>query len=119
MFDKYTKIVYQSEPIGEYGIVLYLTKFDLEAYNRDQELEKNQNIEIVNPLNSKMMGIKSHSKYELDLQLWQSQCEMLKREIELEHRIYQARCEVIPIIKPLDCNVYNYCKNGDYLELHK
>lgn len=36
---KYIKVVYKSNPIGEYGIVLILTKFDLEAYKKDQEIK--------------------------------------------------------------------------------
>lgn len=40
LFDKYTKIKYQSEPIGKEKIVLYLTTFDLEAFKNDEKLEK-------------------------------------------------------------------------------
>lgn len=40
MNDKYTKVVYQSDPIGKERIVLYLTTFDLEAFEKDQKLEK-------------------------------------------------------------------------------
>ena len=40
MKNKYTKVVYQSEPIGKERIILYLTTFDLEAYEKDQKLEK-------------------------------------------------------------------------------
>lgn len=38
--NKYVKIVYQSEPIGKEKIILYLTTFDLEAFKRDETLEK-------------------------------------------------------------------------------
>lgn len=40
MDNKYTKITYQSEPIGKEKIILYLTTFDLEAYDRDEKLSK-------------------------------------------------------------------------------
>lgn len=40
MIDKYTKITYQSNPIGKEQIILYLTTFDLEAFEKDQSLEK-------------------------------------------------------------------------------
>lgn len=40
--DKYVKIVYQTEPIGTEKIILYLTTFDKEAFDRDQLLEKQQ-----------------------------------------------------------------------------
>lgn len=38
MNDKYTKITYQSEPIGKEKIVLQLTTFDLEAFKKDEKL---------------------------------------------------------------------------------
>ena len=37
--DKYVKIVYQTPPIGPDKIVLYLTTFDKEAFERDQQLK--------------------------------------------------------------------------------
>ena len=40
MKDKYTKVVYQSKPIGKERIVLYLTTFDLEAFEEDEKLDK-------------------------------------------------------------------------------
>ena len=40
MKDKYAEVVYQSEPIGKEKIVLYLTTFDLEAFEKDEKLEK-------------------------------------------------------------------------------
>ena len=39
-YEKYVKIVYQSEPIGKEKIILYLTAFDLEAFKKDEALEK-------------------------------------------------------------------------------
>jgi len=40
MQDKYVKVVYQTPPIGERKIILYLTTFDIEAFEKDQSLEK-------------------------------------------------------------------------------
>lgn len=40
MDNKYTKVTYQSEPIGKERIVLYLTTFDLEAFEKNEKLEK-------------------------------------------------------------------------------
>ena len=37
MNDKYTKIVYQSDPIGEEKIVLILTTFDIESFENYQK----------------------------------------------------------------------------------
>ena len=40
MNNKYVKVVYRSQPIGKEEIVLELTTFDLEAFKRDEQLEK-------------------------------------------------------------------------------
>ena len=40
MNEEYIKVVYQSKPIGKEGIVLELTTFDKEKYERDQQLQK-------------------------------------------------------------------------------
>lgn len=40
MDNKYTKVVYQTEPIGKEKIVLYLTTFDIEAFKKDEKLNK-------------------------------------------------------------------------------
>lgn len=37
MNDKYIRVIYQTPPIGEYGIVLELTTFDFEAQERDEK----------------------------------------------------------------------------------
>lgn len=39
-YDKYTRITYQSEPIGKEKIILYLTTFDLEAFDENENLKK-------------------------------------------------------------------------------
>lgn len=36
--NKYIKVTYKSDPIGQRGIILYLTTFDIEAYKRDKSL---------------------------------------------------------------------------------
>jgi hypothetical protein len=46
--NKYVKVIYQSEPIGEYGIILELTTFDLEAFKKDEELKKKKQFEKIN-----------------------------------------------------------------------
>lgn len=51
--DRYVKIVYQTEPIGKEGIILYLTTFDIEAFEKAQKLKeipKKENIEKI-PIN--------------------------------------------------------------------
>ena len=47
-YDKYVKVIYQSDPIGEYGIILELTTFDLEAFKKDEELKKKKQFERIN-----------------------------------------------------------------------
>lgn len=44
----YIKIVYQTNPIGKEGIILYLTTFDIEAYNKDKEIKDKQVREDIN-----------------------------------------------------------------------
>lgn len=36
----YVKITYESNPIGEYGIILKLTTFDLDKWKKDQQLKE-------------------------------------------------------------------------------
>ena len=82
---KYVKVVYQSDPIGQRGIVLYLTSFDIEAYKRDKNLlevpkkeEKvyvslpSRNISIERDIPIRMLEdrlnavVRSHYKSEID-----------------------------------------------------
>lgn len=42
MNNKYVKVVYQSEPIGKEKIILYLTTFDYEAYEKEENSIKQQ-----------------------------------------------------------------------------
>lgn len=48
MDNKYVKVVYQSDPIGKEGIILYLTTFDVEKYDEEQKekLKKREQIYI-------------------------------------------------------------------------
>lgn len=42
MNNKYIKVIYQTEPIGPEKIILELTTFDWEAFNKDEEEKKLQ-----------------------------------------------------------------------------
>ena len=113
MFDKYTKIVYQTPPIGEFGIVLYLTKFDLEAYNKDQELEKSLDSRIAET----NYPLYCSNNYDFLYRELENQTRMLEREIglrELERRIYQAQYKAIPMITPYD--YLALYKQGGFIE---
>lgn len=60
LHDNYVTISYESQPIGPDKIVLYLTTFDMERYEKEQILEKKEErveidtsiAPIVNPLDS-------------------------------------------------------------------
>lgn len=69
MSEKYTKIIYQSKPIGKEQIVLQLTTFDLEAFEKDQTLEK---------IHSKRLGI----VYSFDKELLINSPNLLQEEME-------------------------------------
>lgn len=69
MSEKYTKIIYQSKPIGKEQIVLQLTTFDLEAFEKDQTLEK---------IPSKRLGI----VYSFDKELLINSPNLLQEEME-------------------------------------
>ena len=57
--EKYTKVVYQSNPIGKEQIILYLTTFDLEAFEKDKSLQK-----IPTKRVAKVIDIPEKIKYE-------------------------------------------------------
>lgn len=38
--NEYTKVTYESEPIGKDRIILYLTTFDLEKFDKNKDLHK-------------------------------------------------------------------------------
>ncbi len=69
MSEKYTKVIYQSKPIGKEQIVLQLTTFDLEAFKKDQTLEK---------IPSKRLGI----VYSFDKELLINNPNLLQEEME-------------------------------------
>lgn len=45
--NNYVKIVYQSEPIGKERIILYLTTFDKEAFDRDNIIKTKQEKKVI------------------------------------------------------------------------
>lgn len=49
--DDYVKIVYQTPPIGERKIILYLTTFDLEAYKKDHKVKYKKEIKEIPVVN--------------------------------------------------------------------
>ena len=85
MNEKYIRTVYRSEPIGKYGVVLELTTFDLEAFKKDEKLEK---------IPTKKLAIKyNFDRIELlnNPNLLQEQME--KRFIEIFEKTYKTQLE--------------------------
>lgn len=81
--EKYMKIVYQTPPIGEHGIVLYLTTFDIEALKRDELKEKEQKIPLPAWYNTN-----SFARLEEDLntyirKYYECEVERLRKELKI------------------------------------
>lgn len=67
LFDKYTKIKYQSEPIGKEKIVLYLTTFDLEAFKNDEKLEKIPEKRVAKMIEFDRQDIMNNPNFEVEI----------------------------------------------------
>ena len=85
MNDKYVKVIYQTPPIGEYGIVLELTTFDVEAQERDEKdkqlVEKRQYERFnVNP-NEPLHIIEQRLNQRVD-KFYRKEIESLRRQLE-------------------------------------
>ena len=85
MNDKYVKVIYQTPPIGEYGIVLELTTFDFEAQERDEKekqlLEKRQFERLyINP-NEPLEIIEQRLNAKVDA-FYRKEIENLKTQLE-------------------------------------
>jgi hypothetical protein len=100
MDNKYTKVTYQSEPIGKERIVLYLTTFDLEAFKKDEKLEKipTQRKAIAfefnraDLLNNPNLAEEMNNKFEkLFKETYQKQLEEMKSYIEINRKLPKAQ----------------------------
>lgn len=100
MNDKYTKVVYQSEPIGKEKIILYLTTFDLEAFENDQKLEKipTQRKAVVfefnreDIINKPDLILKMNNRFEeMFNKLYKKQLEEMKNYIEINRKLPKAQ----------------------------
>lgn len=107
MQDKYVKVVYQTPPLGESKIILYLTTFDLEAYKRDQEIKNKTYV--------KEWEIEPGALYHLDFQAYIE--DELNRYVRLYYDplIKQLREECERTLKPITLldNVGNVTNSGD------
>ena len=85
MNDKYVKVIYQTPPIGEYGIVLELTTFDFEAQERDEKekqlLEKRQFERININLNEPLDIIEQRLNNRVD-EFYKKEIENLRSQLE-------------------------------------
>ena len=110
MDEKYIKIVYQSEPIGVEGIILYLTTFDIDKYNKDLQ-KKRVAIEI--PLTQKSKNIEEMEKcvneyvmnfYEPYIKEVKEYLHYLKTTHEIEPKVYDQVRNVTNVDK-LMCHI--------------
>ena len=81
--EKYVKIVYQSEPIGKERIVLYLTTFDKEAFERDNLFQ----------LKEEKERFKNKGKKEEPIPSWFNQ------EIETQKATIEEQQEIEELLK--------------------
>lgn len=100
MNNKYTKVVYQSEPIGKEKIVLYLTTFDLDAFEKNEKLEKipEQRKAIVyeferkDILNNPNLAEEMNNKFEtMFKEIYEKQLLDMKSYIELNRKLPKAQ----------------------------
>ena len=85
MNDKYVKVIYQTPPIGEYGIVLEIQSIDLKAMQEDEE--KKQLVETkhyerfnINP-NEPLHILEQRINKRVD-ELYIKQIESLRKQLE-------------------------------------
>ena len=97
--EKYIKTIYRSEPIGKEQIVLELTTFDLEAFEKDKKLEKIPTKKIAkvfeiekSELNQINYMEELEGKLELYVrQIYGEQLLKMKSYIELNRKIPEAQ----------------------------
>ena len=109
MNEKYIKIVYESEPIGPERIILYLTTFDIDKYNKDLQkkrvaieipLRENCNIaEIERLVNDYVKNF-----YEPYIKEAKEYLHYLKTTHEIEPKVYEQVRNVTNVDK-LTCNI--------------
>lgn len=96
MDNKYTKITYQSDPIGKERIVLYLSTFDLEAFKKNENLEKiptkrqaiSFDFEKKDILNNPNLAIEMNNKFEKMFEnTYKKQLEEMQEYIEALRKI--------------------------------
>ena len=118
MNNKYTKVVYQSDPIGKEQIVLCLTTFDLETFEKDQKLEKiptktiAKSFEIPEQLkenSSICIGINAYNQQMLETMIEKFIVETYDKQLEqMSHCIETLRkIKIVPI-------EYNNKENNNY-----
>ena len=100
MNNKYTKVTYQSNPIGKERIVLYLTTFDLEAFKNDEKLEKIPiqrkaiafEFERNDLLNNPNLAEEMNNKFEkMFKETYGKQLEEMKSYIEINRKLPKAQ----------------------------
>ena len=101
-YDKYVKVTYESDPIGPEKIILRLTTFDIEAYERDEKLSQiPKKEEGYVQLVSRSELNEPYSMHLLEQQLETYIDFKYKREIES----MKTYIEYLRNKKDLDCNI--------------
>ena len=107
-YDKYVKVVYQTEPIGEKGIILYLTTFDIEAFEKDQKLKeipKKESIERI-PINPNeplyIIERRLNSKVE---EFYESEILKMANYIEKVDRMKTRQCGNVTNVDNVYCDI--------------
>ena len=123
MGKKYVKIVYESEPIGEYKIRLILTTFDVEAYMKDINNIKNEINEIVEFIPEKSLCLENNAKIEKFLseleqrinnavrRVYEPEIDSLRRMVELMKKDYEEDAILNPVNEILNVNGDIHCRD--------
>lgn len=134
MNKEYTKILYQSEPIGKEKIILKLTTLDLDAFKDNEELEKIPTKELAKvierPICSladgndiKLMEIRINNYIK---EIYGNQIEEMKeyieqlRAIKIVPMVYDKNVKNISNADDVHCNiVYGNISNCDNIYCHE
>ena len=109
MNEKYIKIVYESEPIGPERIILYLTTFDIDKYNKDLQKER---VAIEIPLREncnigeieRLVNDYVKNFYEPYIKEVKGYLQYLKTTHEIEPKVYEKVNNVANVDK-VTCNI--------------
>ena len=108
--DDYVKIVYRSNPIGKEKIILQLTTFDLEKFEKDEELKKipektkviYQSVEKEDLSNADFLDYINSKLNKMVNDTYKEEIKKLKAEVE-----FLRQTKIVPIEYSKDKNARN------------